>query len=442
MPVSVLSVPFFTSHKQLSIHLAEPVVILRGFPQDPVTQVLHGEVELLLTKPINAYSVKVKLVGKQHMLWPEGFGARGTKLYNEKTIYSQTIVLQTWPEDQKEPLSPGLHRWPFEFMLPKDTVETIEDELAKVFYYISTTVHRAGKSVPKLRSRRNILILRTPNWSDQALADTSLPTASITSERHMKMFDSIICIEKSVVSSGTRFPIALTIAPTVKNLFLESINVMLIERRSYRLPEFNARRGEVHDFKLPMATVTNLTDPSLTDIVPASDVSLQHLRKVLCTKNAHIPLEANPFQYRFVFNLPNCVSLNHTTTYHEIEFRHYLRIHIELSVGLPPGGDQKAPREHIHFETPITILDCRLKEDYAALPTYVEALSDPTVNDDDLHESASGFFICPCYLEYKKKRQSNGKREWMLVRQNSNENTPPPPSYESVASKPAAISTA
>jgi hypothetical protein len=68
MPV----VAFFTGAKQLSIDLAEPVVILRGSPDDTVTHVLQGEVNVVLTRPILASKVVIKFIGKSHMLWPEG----------------------------------------------------------------------------------------------------------------------------------------------------------------------------------------------------------------------------------------------------------------------------------------------------------------------------------------------------------------------------------
>lgn len=67
-----MPVPFFSGNHQLSIELAEPVVILRGHEVDAATGVIRGEVELVLSKPIQASSVVVKLIGKSHMLWPEG----------------------------------------------------------------------------------------------------------------------------------------------------------------------------------------------------------------------------------------------------------------------------------------------------------------------------------------------------------------------------------
>lgn len=348
-------------------------------------------------------------------------------MYHEKTIHEQNLILQSWPDNSTEKvLAAGLHRWPFEFLLTNRMVETIEDEMAKVFYYLSATVHRPGMGVVNLRTRRDILVLRTLTWSDNALTTHALPITSITAERRLDCCDATICIEKSIMSSGTQFPISITLAPNVKGVHLECISVILTEQRVYRLPEYGAKRSEMIDFRLKLSSVASLADPHeiCEGLVPASDVPLPQLRRALTAKNAHIPLVANPFQYRFILDLPNCIVLNHTSTFDEIDFRHYLKVRIELTVPNQPE------RSVIHLETPITILDCRLKEDYATLPTYEEALSDPAIEHEDEDAKPSGFFACPCYLEYKKKRRC-GREEWMKIRQrNMVDAVPPPPPYE------------
>ncbi|ORZ14746.1 hypothetical protein BCR42DRAFT_417587 [Absidia repens] len=436
-----MPVPFFSASHQLSIELAEPVVII-GPETDAATGVVRGEVELVLSKPILASSVVVKLVGKSHMLWPEGLGPRGSKLYHEKTIHEQNIILHSLPEDTDRTLPAGLHRWPFEFLLSNRLVETIEDELAKVYYYVSGTVHRVGMGTVNLRCRRQILLLRALSWSDQALATHSLANPSILVERKLPQCDATIFIEKSMASSGTQFPITVVLAPHRKHVHLESLSVLLTEKRVYQLPEFDARRGELHDYKLPFHSAHNIADTSMSAFAPPNDVNLINLRRSLTTKNAHIPLTATPFQYRFVFTLPNCVHLNHTTTYNEMHFAHFLKINIEISFPQEHEHDQDNNdtkveegkkgilRTSVHLDTPITILDCRLKEDYATLPSYDASQHDSTVDSDDMGDDdaanrSSGFFLCPCYLEYKKKCKQLTRPEWMTVRQNII--TPPPP---------------
>ncbi|CEP12108.1 hypothetical protein [Parasitella parasitica] len=436
MPIAV---PFLTGNKQLSIELAEPVVLLRGLPSDPTTHVLRGEVELMLSRPTSASQVLVNLVGKSNMLWPEGLGSRASKVYHEKTILDQTIILDNRPEDGQM-LPAGLNRWPFEFLIPNRMVETIEDEMAQVYYFVSATVQRPGLGTPNLRCRRNILLLRTLSWSDDVIASHALPTTSIVAERKTDACDATIYIEKSIVSSGTQFPISIVLTTQMKNVSLEAINVTLTEKRLYQVPEYTARRAELHDFKLQLASVTDMTDPEqmIQALVPASDIPLQQIRRVLSAKNAHIPLGSNPFQYKFIFTLPNCLTLNHTTYFKEMNFQHHLKIDIELSVpstAVKPNSElsstshHAAPeivktveRTHIHMETPITILDCRLKEDFTTLPTYQESMSDTAVNEEDAEDvlkKRAGFFICPCYVDYKKKSSKLNGKERMMIRQNN-----------------------
>ncbi|ORX62663.1 hypothetical protein DM01DRAFT_1330792 [Hesseltinella vesiculosa] len=435
-----MPVPFFTGSRQLNIELAEPVVILRGQSSDNTTAILRGELELVLDKPMSASSILVKLVGKSHTLWPDGLGGRSTKLYHEKTIHEQNIILQTLP-DENTMLPAGLHRWPFEFLLSSRLVETIEDDFAKVYYYVTGAVNRTGMGNANLKARRNILLLRAMTWSDQALTSHSLANPSILVERRLPQCDATIFIEKSMASSGTHFPISLTLSAHRKHVHLESLSVMLQERRIYQLPEFDARRGEVHDFRLALVDARNQSDLTMSSFAPPLNLNLPNLKRVLAANNAHIPLSATPFQYQFVFNLPNCVHLNHTTSFDDILFTHYLKIDIELSfpqesnldigAGVHVDDPNKGTlRTAFHLDTPITILDCRLKDDYGTLPSYEASVHDTAIHDlSDVNSSAShGFFMCPCYLKYKKEvKQITTTSDARMSRHNLNVIMPPPP---------------
>ncbi|RCI06131.1 hypothetical protein CU098_010365 [Rhizopus stolonifer] len=406
--------PFFTGAKQLSIDLTEPVVYLRGYSGDRTTHVIQGEVSVVLTKPIVATQVVIRFVGKSHILWPEGVGPRGNIVYHEKVIHEQNIILQSFLPHTEGTLPVGLHRWPFQFLISNQLVETIEDECGKVSYSMIATVHRVGVAATKLRARRDILLLRTPHWSDSALTSNTLPSTSILSERKLDLCDASILIEKSSCSSGTQLPITLCLSPNVKQVFLESLSVVLTERRVYKLPEYQARRVEHHDFKLVLASVSSLVDPTLFQHQQL--MSSKEMHKSLVVRQAHIPLDAS-FRHRLIYNMPNCVNLNHSSTFSEIYIQHSLKIQIEVSL-----GDEVRT---IMLDTPMTVLDCRLKADYNILPTYEESLLCSAVEQEQ--EKDTTFLLCPCYIEYKKTNKCS-QRDWMKLRSHSS----PPPSYNTL----------
>ncbi|KAG1403149.1 hypothetical protein G6F60_005231 [Rhizopus arrhizus] len=403
-----------TGAKQLSIDLTEPVVFLKVDANDPSTHVLRGEVSVVLTKPITATQVTIRFTGKCSMVWPEGVGTKISKILHEKVIYEEDLILQSFPEQPKSEgiLNPGLHRWPFQFLLSNQLTETIEDVRGKVFYYMIATIHRVGVATTKLRARRDVLLLRTPDWPN----DDNNTHSLMTSEHHFNIGDTSINVEKTICSSGTEIPISLSILPKVKHVSIESISVIITEKRVYLLPEFKASRVELSDFKVTLSNATSLFDDP-TIVQP----SFKDIQRSLSVKNAHISLNEGPLHHRLVFLLPNCYHLNHSTTYSDISIVHTLKINIELSY----AGDTRIP---IRFETPITILDCRLREDHT-LPTYEEALLYNTVVNEEGKPTES--FVCPRYLSYKKGKgtqrdRAKPRNETALYHNNSL----PPPSYD------------
>ncbi|KAG1472363.1 hypothetical protein G6F56_001580 [Rhizopus delemar] len=351
---------FFTGAKQLHIELIEPVVFLRVDAQDPSTHVLRGEVSVLFTKPISSTSVTLKLFGKSSILWPEGI--QGGKSIFEETIHEQELILQ--PES-KSVLKAGLYRWPFQFFLSNHLPETIEDDRGKVFYYLIAIMHRGGVTHSPLRARRDLLLLRTPHWSERP------PDGA--QEQHLSECDASIRLEKFACSSGTHLPLELSILPRVKHLTLKSIRVSLTEKRKYTMNQ--TRRLLSHDFKIKVVEAKSLFDPP-QDIQPALEL-----------ENAHISLCDWPVQHRLVLLLPNCDHVNHSSTYSNIHIKHTLKIDIHL---------HKDSDFSICFKAPITLLDCRLRDDYDVLPTYQQALLPAEISEEGL--------ICPQLSLYKKKK--------------------------------------
>ncbi|KAI8384407.1 uncharacterized protein BYT42DRAFT_562451 [Radiomyces spectabilis] len=415
MPVVV---PFFGSNP-LSIVLAEPVVMINDCPDDTIAHTLHGILEYVLTKPTTVTQISIKLVGKLRMMWPDGLGRGGSRTLHDKVLHEQKHVLQSWPEGQL--LEPGLHRWTFDFFIPSEIIETIEDNYTQVYYYLSAAVRRVTTFQPNLRSRQNLLILRTHSLAGQALMRPMLIDTSTSVQRTIDECDVTACLEKPATSSGTQIPITVHIQPHGKELFLEAISVIVTERRTYRFLGDQMQRTDENNFKLTLISGTNMADPAFG----IQDVPETQLRKLLTAKNAHVAMNA-PFQYRLILALPCCPHLNHSTQCPFISITHHLHIEIDVShctiptsspsltpsssfSFLPSTASPASPvesRKVLHMELPLTVLDCRLKEDANFLPTYAEAL---TMSNSDVMgspESAAGIFRCPCYLDYCKNRRN------------------------------------
>ncbi|CDS11005.1 hypothetical protein LRAMOSA03269 [Lichtheimia ramosa] len=411
MPVIV---PFLSgSSKQLSIDIEQPIVYLRGPPSHATNNELTGSIVLNLSKPLSASLVDVKFVGKAQSQWPEGIGPRGTKLYHEKVIWEQQAILWQPDVDDKGMIPAGEHRWPFQFTLSNSMVETIEDDMAQVSYYLSATVRRPG-SLVNWKRRRDMLVLRTLSSDDRM----------IRMERETDWCTATIALEQSAVVAGAHFPLTFMFVPKQKGVALECISMVVQEHKAYRLAEYHAARSENMKFKINLDSASSATDPEM------EDASFAQLRRALNAKNAHIPLTVEPFQYRLVLQMPDCKSLTHSTYFPEIEIRHILHIHMEFSM---PNCSE---RSVIDFRTPITIMDCRLKDEFG-LPAYEECA--PSASDLDRGEGrlkalsnslAMGFFVCPCYTEYRKTVMGN-REDFLLLRQQIiSEHTALPPPYD------------
>ncbi|CAM0136502.1 hypothetical protein VKS41_009314 [Umbelopsis sp. WA50703] len=396
-----LALPF-VSGAHLSIDVPWPVVLLRGASSD-ISHVLSGEVVLMLNRPTSATHVAIKLVGKSSTVWPEGIGARGTKLYHEKVIHEQNIILST----EAVQLQSGMHKWPFEFLMSNHLVETIEDEFAKISYHLTATIERSGFGATKMKTRKDILLLRT-EWNDHALTDNAQRDTSVNIERRLKSCEASICLEKTTASSGTDVAVDLMLSPLLKNVHLESISAVLTERRIYRLPEYQACRREFTDQDIMLKRTIDISEFATAD--DGRKVSESDLRKALTSYYAQIPLSGSPFQQRLIFTLPNCLRTNHSTTFPEINFRHWLKLDIVLSRPvIPEDGlnmeEKQITFDRIRLDIPMTILDCRLKEDFGALPTYHAAVMDYKLED----EAEIQGFQCPCFVAFRKTQKKCAK---------------------------------
>lgn len=173
----------------------------------------------------------------------------------------------------------------------------------------------------------------------------------------------------------------------------------------------------------------------------------------------HTPIRQNartPTTHRVNVN-PNYQSTN-TSQQHQSTWLSKLRKPVNAKEG---GATVLRKRETIRLETPVTIFDCRLKEDYGRLPSYSElnVTAHPTHGDDknkmlpdmleqdlmlqcmpdsdeQMPSSEPQPQLCPCYFKFRRQMEMASQAQ--LLTANSGVNSPalleripsiPPPDY-------------
>ncbi|KAG2201253.1 hypothetical protein INT47_006756 [Mucor saturninus] len=448
------------SHGQLSFDPFKPI-ILRGLPTEDASTLFAGNVVLNLSKPTKISNVSVTLKSHAVTYWPEGIGARGTRLTAEKPLGEQSVEILAPNIDKKAPvlvLPAGIHRFSFAFVIPNSTVATIEDTFGRVRHVVDAEVQRPGMMVSSWNITKPVMILRT-YMSNSLLVNNSLNNLSRTFEKHMVYGDIEVVIEAAAFSSGDLFYIRMIVEPQLKHTRIEHIEVNVTESRKYCVPEMRAWRTDKSVYPLPFAGSVRLAefgevDVTTNQLLPIFDKSQNGIELV------------HDFAHRLAFYAPTCQqNIRHTTYIKEILIKHHIEINVTMSYldiqghrqhlsrrgsigeAESPGTLTPPPAAHLHprangNSTPVTwqnvlqrlnkakaedlhnrkkdtisldssviVFDCRLKEDYGRLPSYSELGVKPSIVKEkkqdkikltkmDTPKNQPRPYLCPCYEHF------------------------------------------
>ncbi|KAI8376153.1 uncharacterized protein BYT42DRAFT_594175 [Radiomyces spectabilis] len=303
-------------------------IILRGPPTEDGTSVFSGNVLLSLARNTKVSSISVTLKCTATTYWPEGIGARGTRLSHEKVLSEQTVQVLSFKDDKKKgytKLPPGIHRFAFVFVIPNSIVETIEDVYGRVRHTVEART--VGPGVPLLNNwhtTKQVLVLRA-YMSNSLLTNNSLEDLSRTFEKHVVTGDVQVVVEAVAFSSGDIFHLRCVIQPHRKRARLEHMELFITEHRRYNVPEVRAHRSESDHFPLTYIGSSCIVDGEI------SRDTTEELRPVFSKHNHGIEL-TDTMAYRITFATPTCMrNIHHTTYYKEILFRHHLAINLVVS---------------------------------------------------------------------------------------------------------------
>ncbi|KAI8071108.1 uncharacterized protein B0P05DRAFT_598236 [Gilbertella persicaria] len=312
------------TQERLSFDPIKPL-ILRGPPSEDSSTVFTGNIVLSLSKSTKVTSITVTFKSTATTYWPEGIGARGTRLTYEKTLSDESVVILESKKNEYIKLSAGIHRFPFAFIVPNSIVETIEDVYGRVKHTVDA--HVIGPGIQLLNNwhvSKPVLVLRT-YMSDSLLTNNSLQDLSRTYEKHLPIVDVQLVVERAAFSSGDLFFLKLIMQPQRKKVRLDHMELIVTENRRYHVAEVHANRTDTEQFQLPYLASVRLAESG--EILNEID-SL----KSVFTKNGRGVDLTDTIAYRITFATPTCMrNIHHTTYYKDILFKHHLSISMAIS---------------------------------------------------------------------------------------------------------------
>lgn len=238
--------------------LDQDFIVFRGNDHESSGQLLKGVVVLCLSSPLRIEDIHLRLVGTLSLSYasfilfskilavvPQFQGLTLDSLHRwtdyrstapgvsgQKVDKATTILDHRWkpfigaPHGKSMTLPAGNYEYPFEFMLPGDTAESVEGiPEASITYRLKATVSR-GKLAYDLHAYRHLRIIRTLDPG----ALEFLHAMSVENIWPNKVDYSIIIPQKAVVFGGT-INMEMRFTPLLKGLEVGDITAKMIEIR-------------------------------------------------------------------------------------------------------------------------------------------------------------------------------------------------------------------
>ncbi|KAF4972348.1 hypothetical protein FSARC_1070 [Fusarium sarcochroum] len=217
-----------TPYSLFEIRLERDFIVFHGSQHESSDQLLKGVVVLCLHSPLKLEDIRLRLDGTLRHAWP-GTNLTARWLTDPGVAHTTHILKHKWPafvrNSGKSVVVPaGNYEWPFELMLPNDTLESLEGiREASIVYGLRATISR-GKLARQMCSSKQVRVIRT-------LSPTALEfmhTMSIEQTWIDKVDYSVSIPTKAAVFGGSVM-LEMRFTPLVKAIELERIIVTLVE---------------------------------------------------------------------------------------------------------------------------------------------------------------------------------------------------------------------
>lgn len=271
---------------------------------------------------------------------------------NQQNIADSHLQLYPTSESALSPpllLNSGSTRFSFEMPLPAGIPETISCSQVHVDYNISVSLDykKDGASQMHEEIKKQIILARLPDTG--MIAGENYP-ATIDSHKHFSNWCQYrITIDTKTAVLGSKLPLKIEIAPTVKDLRLKQVFLQLVEKRTVT----------------PTADNEDHTSQSVHFLYPAKGCMLALPNR---------PLDQN-WQASCLYQIPDDNSVSHSTQkYSSFRVSHLLLVSLLVSVPDSANPNSRFTTRTISFQTQIDLLDKHVAQlgdrEFTKLPSY------------------------------------------------------------------------
>jgi arrestin-related trafficking adapter 3/6 len=285
---------------------------------------------------------------------------------------------------------PGDYVYNFEKAIPSQVPETLSVPLGGVKYELEALVERAGAFRPNLLGSREVVLIRCPSIGSLEEVEPIAISRQWEDQLH---YD--IVISGKAFPMGSKIPIAFKLTPLAK-VKCHRITIYVTENIEYYCQNKKVRRTEpqrkVKLFeKRPDSAAMSLCEGSAATLIVGGGLDRESIAQMAgrgdfqngsdsMMGGLEREYDIGSTEMEFNIQLPSCkqsepkARLHFDTTNANIIVHHWIKIVLRLSKSDPTPEDPKKRRHfEISIDSPFSILSCKAKQEYRALPSYALA---------------------------------------------------------------------
>ncbi|KKA26405.1 hypothetical protein TD95_001402 [Thielaviopsis punctulata] len=224
----------FTSKKStvtlFQIRLENDFIVFRGSEHESSGQMLKGYVVLCLSAPLRVDDVHLDLSGTLRFSWYDrhtGAGGSVQKVDRTMSLLSHRFPSFEGGKGKSITLEAGNYEWPFEYMLPGNTAETIECvSEAALTYKLTATCVRNKLVASDVQTQKRFRVIRT-------LDPTALEFHHAMSVENIwpNKVEYALTIPQKAVPLGGFVGLEMRFTPLLKGLEIGELTAKLMEIR-------------------------------------------------------------------------------------------------------------------------------------------------------------------------------------------------------------------